>query len=394
MRALLIVLDSVGVGGAPDAEQYGDRGADTLGHIFLHRSELSLPALFSLGLGEVLAGNLHDAPAQKIGASYGRMRERSAGKDTTTGHWEIAGVILNEPFTTFEKFPLHLVEAIERQAKVEFIGNYAQSGTAILSELGDAHVKTGKPILYTSADSVMQIAAHEDVIPLKRQYEICRIARRHCNAYRIGRVIARPFIGKKGKFVRSAARHDYSMVPPRTILNAISEAGIAVEGVGKIADIFARSGVTHSHGTKSNADGMRMIEKLWHATHDGLVFVNLVDFDTLFGHRRDLHGYTQALTEFDAWLGGFLTQIESDDLLIITADHGNDPTFRGTDHTREEVPLLVKYDSRNGPLGVRETFADVAATLAAFFHLKEKWPAGHSFFRFDRHRSSRFHHRS
>src|SRR5581483_6794707 len=234
MRALLIVLDSVGVGNAPDAANYGDAGADTLGHIFAHKTDLSLPTLFSLGLGEILAGRVHDGASKRYGASYGRMRERSAGKDTTTGHWEIAGVILDEPFTVYEKFPARLVEAIETEAKVEFIGNYAQSGTVILDQLGAEHCKTGRPILYTSADSVLQIAAHEDVVPLKRLYEICRIARRICNPYRIGRVIARPFTGKRGKFVRTAGRHDYSMVPPRTVLNAISEAGFVVEGVGKI----------------------------------------------------------------------------------------------------------------------------------------------------------------
>ena len=240
MRALLIVLDSVGVGSAPDAAKYGDRGADTLGHIFIHTPQLALPNLFSLGLGEVLSGHVTDdrADTKHLQASYGRMRESSAGKDTTTGHWELAGALLDEPFATFEKFPARLVEAIEQEAKVKFIGNYARSGTAILQELGEEHFKTGKPILYTSADSVMQIAAHGDVVPLKRLYEICRVARRRCTSYRIGRVIARPFAGEPGSFQRTGKRHDYSMVPPRTVLNAISEAGFVVEGVGKIGDIF------------------------------------------------------------------------------------------------------------------------------------------------------------
>lgn len=395
MRALLIVLDSVGVGSAPDAARYGDRGADTLGHIFAHKPDLALPALFSLGLGEVLAGHVHpggseNLPAGKVKASYGRMRERSAGKDTTTGHWEIAGVVLDEPFPTFEKFPPRLVEAIEQEARVEFIGNYAQSGTTILEQLGAEHCATGRPILYTSADSVLQIAAHEDVVPLRRLYEICRAARRVCNFYRIGRVIARPFIGKPGNFIRTPNRHDYSAVPPRTALNAISEAGFVVEGVGKIGDIFARSGITHSQPTASNADGMRVIEHLWHSIHDGLIFANLVDFDTLYGHRRDLEGYARALLEFDGWLGGFIPQIERDDLVIITADHGNDPSFRGTDHTREEVPLLARWDGCTGPLGVRETFADVAATLLRFFHIREKWPIGEPFFSFSRGESRHF----
>lgn len=395
MRALLIVLDSVGVGSAPDAAKYGDRGADTLGHIFIHSPALALPALFSLGLGEVLAGNVHAngggaEPNTGLRASYGRMRERSAGKDTTTGHWELAGAALSEPFATFEKFPARLVESIEQEAKVEFIGNYAQSGTTILEELGAEHCKTGKPILYTSADSVMQIAAHENVVPLKRLYEICRIARRLCNPHRIGRVIARPFSGEPGNFQRTSKRHDYSIVPPRTVLNAISEAGIVVEGVGKIGDIFARSGIRHSHPTRSNEEGMREIERLWETMDDGLIFANLVDFDSLFGHRRDVRGYADALAAFDAWLGDFLPLVEDDDLLIITADHGNDPAFRGTDHTREEVPLLVKSGAHSGPLGVRESFADVAATLALFFRLKAPWPVGEPLFHFTPGRPARF----
>lgn len=398
MRALLIVLDSLGIGNAPDAAKYGDHGADTLGHIFIHKPDFALPTLFSLGLGEVLSGQMREdhVEAKNLRASYGRMRELSAGKDTTTGHWELAGAVLDEPFATFEKFPPRLVEAIQREARTEFLGNYAQSGTAILAELGAHHCATGKPILYTSADSVMQIAAHEAVMPPKRLYEICRVARRHCNPHRIARVIARPFTGEPGNYQRTARRHDYSIVPPRTVLNAISEAGLVVEGVGKIGDIFARSGITHSHPTASNEEGMKAIERLWHSMHDGLVFANLVDFDQLYGHRRDVAGYARALAAFDSWLGGFLPQVENDDLLIITADHGNDPTFRGTDHTREEVPVLVKSDNRFGPLGVRHSFADVAATLARFFHLRERWPAGESFFQFTPSESRHFkprHHR-
>ena len=393
MRALLVVLDSVGVGHAPDAARYGDEGSDTLGHIFAKKPGLELPAMFSLGLGEIMSGKVHEpAPAPRAGC-HGRMREQSAGKDTTTGHWEIAGVQLETPFAVFEKFPDKLVRAIESEANVQFIGNYARSGTTILEELGAEHVRTGRPILYTSADSVMQIAAHEDIIPLQRLYGICQIARRHCNEHRIGRVIARPFTRADGKFSRTSRRHDFSMVPPRTVLNAISETGIVVEGIGKISDIFAGSGVTHSHPTKSNADGMAVIDRLWHSTHDGLLFVNLVDFDMLYGHRRDVNGYAKALLQFDQWLAGFLTRCEPEDLLIITADHGNDPTFRGTDHTREEVPLLVKHDAASGPLGVRLTFADVAATLALFFGLNKKWPTGEAFLEFSRPHARPFHHR-
>lgn len=390
MRALLIVLDSVGVGAAPDAADYGDEGAHTLGHILERKPGLQIPHLLSLGLGSVLSGNA--STTDSADACYGRMQEASPGKDTTTGHWELAGVVLEEPFATYERFPDELVQAIEKAAHVQFLGNYAQSGTVILKELGAEHLRTGHPILYTSADSVLQIAAHQDVIPLKRLYEICRIARRIATEYRIGRVIARPFSGTRGRFRRTAKRHDYSMVPPGTVLNAITEAGLMVHGVGKISDIFARSGVVHSHKTDSNAEGMAALEHLWPTVHSGLIFANLVDFDSLYGHRRDVDGYAAALEEFDTWLGGFLPKVEWDDLLIITADHGNDPTFRGTDHTREEVPLLVRYHDRTGDLGTRETFADVAATLASFFHLRELWPVGTPFFKFQTKRARPFGH--
>jgi phosphopentomutase len=394
MRALVAILDSVGVGAAPDASQYGDEGANTIGHILDQIPGLRLPAMDSMGLREVISGDLEIAPATARIGCYGRMREQSAGKDTTTGHWEIAGVILETPFAVFEKFPDELVTAIETEAGVQFIGNYARSGTTILEELGEEHVRTGKPILYTSADSVMQIASHEEIIPLPRLYEICSVARRHCDKLRIGRVIARPFTGEAGKFLRTTRRHDYSMVPPRTVLNAIAEAGIVIEGIGKIGDIFAGSGITRSHPTKSNAEGMAIIRKLWQSTHDGLLFANLVDFDMLYGHRRDVTGYAKVLVEFDQWLGEFLDQCESDDLLIVTADHGNDPTFRGTDHTREEVPLLVKYDAMSKPLGVRLTFADVAATLAAYFQLEAKWTVGEPFLQFDHSHAHPFDHRA
>ena len=305
------------------------------------------------------------------------MRERSAGKDTTTGHWEIAGAMLERPFTVFEKFPDSLVRAIEREAGVEFIGNFPRSGTVVLDELGPEHLRTGKPILYTSADSVLQIAAHESIIPLPRLYEICQIARRHCDAARIGRVIARPFTGGPGAFARTAGRHDYAMLPPRTVLNALADAGRTVHGIGKIRDILAGSGITASTPTASNAEGMAAILREWPSL-DGLLFANLVDFDMLFGHRRNVAGYANALREFDAWLPTFLAAVKSDDLVIITADHGNDPTWRGTDHTREEVPLLVLHGGEANALGTRETFADVAATIAEFFTLPA-WPGARSF---------------
>lgn len=367
-RALVIVLDSVGVGHAPDAEVYGDEGANTLGHILARRPDLKVPHLDRLGLRLALAMAAGEAPSG--GSEFGQvgvMTESSAGKDTTTGHWEMVGVVLKEPFATFEKFPPELVAAIEEEAGVSFLGNKAASGTAILEELGPTHVATGDPILYTSADSVMQIAAHEEVFPLDRLYALCAIARKHSDAYRIGRVIARPFLGDDGQFERTAGRHDYSLVPPRTVLNELEEAGISVTGIGKISDIFARSGISASHPTASNADGMRTIDRLWGEKQLGLLFANLVDFDMLFGHRRDVDGYASALEEFDRWLGTFLPRIGSEDLVLITADHGNDPTWKGTDHTRERVPLFRLGPGPVGILGVLEGFGHVAEILREGF---------------------------
>jgi len=379
MRALLLVLDSVGIGHAPDAAEYGDKGADTLAHIFAQTPDLRLPSLDSLGLPELVEGRTSNGSQATYRAGYGRMQERSAGKDTTTGHWEIAGVILKEPFATFERFPDELVRPMEQEAQVQFLGNYPRSGTTILEELGAEHVRTGKPILYTSADSVLQIAAHEEVIPIDNLYEICHVARKHADDFQIGRVIARPFNGEEGHFARTTRRHDFSMKPPRTILNAISEQGLAVIGVGKISDIFAGEGITESLPTESNAEGMERIDTAWDSLTDGLIFANLVDFDMLHGHRRDVAGYAKALENFDRWLGPFLAKVQSQDLVIITADHGNDPTFPGTDHTREQVPIFVLQGDQGRPLGTRDTFADIAATLAIFFQLPEPWPAGNSF---------------
>ncbi len=371
MRALLLVLDSVGCGAAPDAAQYGDAGSDTLGHIYERTPGFSLPVLESLGLAAILGRS------DSARASWGRMRERSAGKDTTTGHWEIAGAVLDVPFRTFERFPDSLVAGIEREAGVEFIGNLPASGTVILDQLGPEHIRTGKPILYTSADSVLQIAAHEGILPLKKLYALCEIARRHSDPLRIGRVIARPFIGEPGAFKRTAGRHDYAMIPPPTVLGALVDSGHAVHGVGKISDIFAGAGITANTPTSSNAEGMAVIDKLWPEL-DGLMFSNLVDFDMLFGHRRDVAGYANCLAEFDAWLAAFLPKVNAEDLVIITADHGNDPTHPGTDHTREEVPLIVLHGGTVKPLGTRETFADIAATLSDFFRLCN-WPNDRSF---------------
>jgi phosphopentomutase len=372
-RALVIVLDSAGCGAAPDAAAYGDEGSDTLGHI-LHGTGVALPTLLSLGLGGVLG--LPGGPPPR--AAHGRMRPRAAGKDSTTGHWEIAGAVLDQPFATFERFPDALVAAIEAEAGVRFIGNLPASGTAIIDELGPEHLSTGHPILYTSADSVLQVAAHEAVVPVDRLYAICEAARRHADAWRIGRVIARPFEGEPGAFRRTARRHDFSMHPPPTVLGGIRDTGLPVIGIGKTADLFAGQGITASHPTGSNAEGMARTAETWPAVEAGLVFTNLVDFDTIFGHRRDVAGYAAALAEFDAWLAGFLPLCRAEDLVILTADHGNDPTFRGTDHTREEVPLLALHRGRSDALGTREGFSDVAATLAEFFGVRARVP-GRSF---------------
>lgn len=369
-RALLLVLDSVGVGHAPDAAAYGDAGADTLGHILEKIPGLRLPNLRCLGLDLALelarAGRADGTPGR---GSAGVMTERSAGKDTTTGHWEIAGVVTETPFAVFEKFPPELVRAIEQEAGVKFLGNKAASGTVILEELGAEHVATGNPILYTSADSVLQIAAHEEVISLGRLYDICRIARKHCDPCRIGRVIARPFLTEGGHFRRTANRHDFSLVPPRTVLNALQEADVPVAGVGKISDIFAGSGLSESHPTKSNAEGMAVIGELWQRAAPGLIFANLVDFDMLYGHRRDVEGYARALEEFDAWLGKFLPEVRGEDLVLITADHGNDPAWHGTDHTRERVPVFLLQGSRNENLGVINGYNWVAKELGTAFGL-------------------------
>lgn len=336
-RALVIVLDSVGCGGAGDAAAYGDEGADTLGHLF-DREGLALPNLATLGLLHVLG---RGEPATLPNAAWSIMSEASAGKDTTTGHWELAGSVLEQPFDTFEAFPPDLLDEIGGP----FLGNKAASGTEILTELGEEHLRTGRPIVYTSADSVLQLAAHEVAYGLEKLWSLCQRAREVLDkrSIRIGRVIARPFLGESAaNFKRTANRHDYSLMPPETMLDRLQAAGVETIGVGKISDIFAGSGISESHPTSSNADGMAVIETLWaeQRPRPHLIFANLVDFDMHFGHRRDPAGYANCLREFDAWLGGFLPKVGSD-LLLITADHGNDPYHHGTDHTRERVPLLA-----------------------------------------------------
>lgn len=343
-RAIVIVLDSVGCGSAPDAAAYGDTGADTLGHLFKRIPDLALPNLAEVGLYQVIG--LPSPATLKSGAAWARLTELSAGKDTTTGHWELMGCALDEPFATFESFPEELVAELEKRGGVEFLGNHAASGTEILTKLGDEHLLTGKPILYTSADSVLQIAAHEETFGLQRLWDLCKTARGLLDerGIRIGRVIARPFVGHSAAdFKRTGNRHDYSLMPGETTLNRLQREGVETIGVGKIADIFANSGISESHPTKSNAAGMKEIDRLWDEARETphFIFANLVDFDSLYGHRRDPAGYAQCLREFDHWLGSFLPKIRPGDLLILTADHGNDPYHPGTDHTREQVPVLA-----------------------------------------------------
>jgi phosphopentomutase len=367
-RVLCLVLDSVGCGDAPDAADYGDAGANTLGHLYGNIPGFSLPHLESLGLDELLS--LPDHVEKHPGASWARLTESSSGKDTTTGHWELMGCSLNERFATFEAFPEDLVAELERRGGVEFIGNRASSGTEILVQLGDEHLRTGKPILYTSADSVLQIAAHEEVFGLQRLWDLCKTARALLDerGIRIGRVIARPFLGDSAStFKRTGNRHDDSLMPGETVLNRLQAAGVTTIGIGKISDIFADSGISESHPTKSNAEGMALIEKLWSERRASphFIFVNLVDFDSLYGHRRDPEGYAQCLRDFDEWLGNFIGQVGSDDLVIITADHGNDPYHPGTDHTREQVPVLTLGMGTTLEDGV---FSDVARWIEGRFH--------------------------
>ncbi len=365
-RALCIVLDSVGCGGAPDAAAYGDAGADTLGHLFARIPDLRLPALDSLGLGEVMG---RSSGATRAGAGWAKLTESSAGKDTTTGHWELMGCEMARPFATFEAFPANLVAELERRGGVAFLGNFPASGTEILKQLGGEHLRTRDPILYTSADSVLQIAAHEERFGLERLWELCRTARALLDerGIRVGRVIARPFLGDSPEnFQRTGNRHDYSMMPGETVLNRLQKAGVKTIGVGKIRDIFAGSGIAESYPTKSNAEGMATIRRLWSAPPPGphFIFANLVDFDSLYGHRRDPEGYADCLREFDACLAEFLPEVKAEDLLIITADHGNDPYHPGTDHTREQVPALTLHNPVKMKPG---NFGRVARWIETYF---------------------------
>ncbi len=366
-RAVILVADGVGCGGAPDAAAYGDSGADTLANTARAVGGLRLPNLEALGLGHLTAIAGVPAAAAPHGA-WGAMGEASAGKDTITGHWEMAGLLTTDALPTFPHgFPPEITDALRVVAGRGLIGNKTASGTAIIEELGPRHLATGELILYTSADSVLQIAAHEEVVPLDELYRICAAARLIADRHRIGRVIARPFVGTPGGFRRTYNRRDYALVPPGpTLLDHLSDAGREVIGVGKISDIFAGRGVSRSIHSEGNADGLRLTLAALAALARGLLFVNLVDFDMLYGHRNDVPGFARALSELDAWLPAFHKALAPGDVAFLTADHGNDPTTPGTDHTRERVPLLAfGPDIRAVPLGTRDSFCDLGQTIAA-----------------------------
>ncbi len=375
-RIHLIVIDSVGIGEAPDAAQFDDFDVDTLGHIAREKGGLILPNLSKLGLSNIRS--IQGVPvADSPLAYYGKMQEKSAGKDTMTGHWEIMGLYIDTPFRVFpDGFPAELITKIESFSGRKVMGNKPASGTEIIKELGEEQLKTGALIVYTSADSVLQIAAHEEVIPLDELYKICEYCREitRDDPYMLGRIIARPFIGSSAEtFQRTSNRHDYALKPfSPTVMNHLKDGGLDSIAIGKISDIFDGEGVTEAIRTTSNMDGMDKFIELLDRDFHGLSFMNLVDFDAIYGHRRDPIGYGDALEAFDARLPEVFEKLQKDDLLIITADHGNDPTYKGTDHTREYVPLLV-YSKRfaNGKnLGVCNTFADIGATVADNFNVK------------------------
>jgi len=365
---VLIVLDSVGCGELPDASAYGDQGSNTLGNI-ARQVPLHIPHLRSLGLGRVV--DLGPSRGLDRPSAYGRMAESSAGKDSVTGHWEMMGIVLDHAFSTFpDGFPPELIESFEQRIGRRTLGNVVASGTEIIERLGEEHVHTGRPIVYTSADSVFQIAAHEDVIPVNELYRICEIAFELVAPLRVGRVIARPFVGSIGAFRRTANRHDYALTPPiDTLLDFLRGRGIPVVSIGKVRDLFAGRGIGRALPARSDADGLNQLLDVVAEEGDGLVFINLVDFDTQFGHRNDVEGYANNLERFDERLGDVLSALRASDLLVITADHGNDPTTPSTDHSREYVPILLTGSGvRSGvDLGTRRTFADLGQTLADNF---------------------------
>jgi phosphopentomutase len=382
-RAILIVLDSVGIGAVEDSCLYGDEGCNTIKNVAAKVGGLNMPNMQALGLGN-LDELLGVAPTPIARGAYGKLLELSKGKDTTTGHWEMMGIVLEHPFPTYpQSFPASLVQEFEKRIGRKTLGNIVASGTDIIEMLGEEHMRTGYPIIYTSADSVFQIAAHEEVFPLKELYEICLIARKLLTGeHGVGRVIARPFVGQPGSFIRTPHRHDYSLEPARNILDCIVEAKQQVIGVGKIKDIFAGRAITETFPTENNRDGIEKILKILEGNFTGLLFANLIDFDQLYGHRNDVSGYAQALEEFDGCLPELLGAMRPEDILFITADHGCDPTSCGTDHTREQVPVLVYGENirPNINLGVRSSFADLGQTIAEYLKVETGYTAGQSFY--------------
>ncbi|HLZ13447.1 MAG TPA: phosphopentomutase [Candidatus Acidoferrum sp.] len=371
-RVIWVVLDSVGIGALPDAAEYDDVGRSTLGHIAESRA-LRIPTLVKLGLANI-APLAHLPPALAPVGAYGKGRTHSPGKDTTTGHWEMAGVWLEQAFPVYKHgFPAELIAEFERAIGRKTIGNKPASGTEIIKELGEEHVKTGKPIVYTSGDSVFQIATHEEIIPIDELYRMCEIARKLLDGpHKVGRVIARPFAGEVGHFVRTPRRHDYAVDPPKPMLmDVLAERKVPVFGIGKIHDIYNGRGVEEYVTTKSNTDGMEKLTAAMRERAGGLIFCNLVDFDMLYGHRKDVEGFARSLEEFDAQLAAFLPHLQATDLLMITADHGcdPDPRWETTDHSREYVPILAYSPGRGAgvKLGVRETLADMGQTIAENF---------------------------
>lgn len=361
------MLDSVGIGFLPDAGHYGDMGSDTLGHIIERYPHINIPHLLSMGIGNISHTPRIPETAHPL-AAFGRAMEGSAGKDTTTGHWEIAGVVLDKPFPTFpDGFPEEFINQLEKAIGTPVIGNVSASGTEIIDRLGKEHMQTGYPIVYTSADSVFQMAMHEDIISIEKQYEYCQIARNLLTGpWEVGRVIARPFSGSEGRFERTVRRKDFSLKPPYTVLDAAADKGLEVYGIGKVFDIFAGKGLTRYVKTPDNKTGIQKTIEAIKEDTSGIIFTNLVDFDMLYGHRRDWLGYARCLEDFDTALPDIWKSLKPDDLLIITADHGNDPTWTGTDHTREYIPILnygVKV--RKGvDVGTRMSFSDIAATVS------------------------------
>ncbi|MGD9604558.1 MAG: phosphopentomutase [Bacilli bacterium] len=373
-RIFLIIIDSVGAGAQEDAAKYHDLYTNTLKHLSYAKEDFYIPTLQKMGLGNITDIN-NTPPINNPLASYGKMREISVGKDTLTGHWELMGLHVTKSFPSFTDhgFPKELIDELEKQTNHHFIGNIAASGTEIIKDLGEEHLKTGSLIIYTSADSVLQIAASEDKVPLKELYRVCEIARKitlENPLWMVGRIIARPFVGSNpSNFTRTPNRHDYAVKPfENTVLTGLKQTNLDVIAIGKINDIFDGEGITKTTKIKSNAHGMDETIQTAKQAFNGLCFVNLVDFDALYGHRRDAYGYAKSIEEFDAYLSKLIPLIEKNDLLIISADHGNDPTHTGTDHTREFVPLIVYNPTLKGKnLGIRQTFADVGATIADNF---------------------------